>query len=251
MSRISSMKHPLIQQARSADTQFGDLILLQDWAACTWALNAGMALSTVFVCEGDSQKDIAHTLQKKQISFHWTTPGMMQKIKQTKYASPIVALCDPSTLIKDATGNLVLILDQLQDPGNIGTIIRSARAFGVDHIGLVGPNAVFHKKAISASRGHVFTGSYQHFDTVSEASDYYHNNGYRIIRTAMDADIPLHDAAEKIDSPIALVVGNESDGCDSAWSACADHSISIPMDDRVESLNVGVAASLCCYVLRK
>jgi len=251
MSRISSMKHPLVQKARSAGTQFGDSILLQDWAACLWALDAGMTLSTVFVCEGDAQKDITQSLQKQQIPFHWTTPGMMQKIKQTKYASPIVALCDPSTLIKNTTGKLVLILDQLQDPGNIGTIIRSARAFGVDHIGLVGPCALFHKKAISASRGHVFTGSYQCFDTVSEASDYYHTNVYSIVRTAMDANMSLTEAAEAINSSIALVVGNESDGCDSAWSDCANHSISIPMDDRVESLNVGVAASLCCYALSR
>lgn len=249
MTRLSSMKHPLIQKARSAGTHFGDTLLLQDWAACLWALDAGIQLSTVFVVEGEAQTEMVRQLQKRQIAFHWTTPGMMQKIKQTKYTSPILALCESDTLIQSPSGKLILILDQLQDPGNIGAIIRSARAFGVMHVGLVGPCALFHKKAISASRGHVFTGAYQCFDTTQEASDYYHEANYSIVRTAMDSTMTLDQASTHITQAMALVVGNETDGCDQLWSQHADHSISIPMSNSVESLNVSVAASLCCYVL--
>ncbi len=251
MKRITSMKNPLIQQARSATVDAESTrVLLQDWAACRWALDAGLRLEHIFVSDDSSQKaEIERTLKEKEIRYYVVTPGIIQKIKQTKYSSPVVAVCDPSSLIKPPSGSLVLILDQLQDPGNIGTIIRSARAFGVSHCVFVGKSALFHKKTISASRGHVFTGSCQVFETADEAADYCRQAGYTVAFTTMNADMTLSEASSRIKGPLALAFGNEAQGCDEHWASCADTSISIPMNTQVESLNVAVTAGLCCYLL--
>lgn len=249
---ITSIKHPLVQAVKAA-TPYCDTnpSLLQDEAACRWALAAGLTLDPVFVClKTPVQNTIEAWLQDSGIRYVLVSSGIMQKIKQTKYPSPIAALANTNTLLAQPAGTLLPILDNLQDPGNMGTICRSASAFAINHIATMQKAPIFHKKAISASRGHVFNLHYTTYQETTEAALALKQAGYEIWLTCAQGELSLpkiREANAIKDKKIALIIGNETTGGNPSWHPLCDHLLAIPMHPSVESLNAAVAASLCFY----
>ena len=140
---------------------------------------------------------------------------------------------------------LVLVLAGLQDPGNLGTILRSAEAFGAHGIlTLPGTVSAWNSKAVRASAGSVFrlpllaASAVNSIDRLREA-------GLRIFTTTAGAAEP----ADLVDltGPVALLIGNEGNGVPKPLSAMADGALTIPCPGPVESLNAAVAASVLLY----
>lgn len=143
-------------------------------------------------------------------------------------------------------GNL-LILDSIQDPGNLGTIIRSAVAFGVDTI-VASPNTVdvYNTKVLRSSEGMFFNINY----VVTELSDVLPNlRGYDIITTDVNDGEDVSSII--INKPFALIVGNEGAGVSNLVSKYANKTLYIKMNDNCESLNVAIATSIILYELLK
>lgn len=141
----------------------------------------------------------------------------------------------------------ILILDQIQDPGNVGTLLRSALAFGFDGVYFIeGTADPFNDKALRAAKGATFhiplgKGSWSDFfEKVQPHSPY----------TLYRADLNGLDLNKvKIEKPFALILGNEGQGV-SPLAKAASTPITIPMSPRSESLNVAVAGSICMFVMR-
>lgn len=163
------------------------------------------------------------------------TPQKMMAVCYKKDAKPI--------------GNKVLMLDQIQDPGNLGTIIRSAVAFNIDTVILSSDTVdMYNSKVLRASQGMIFNLNIISAD-LETMIDYLKKQGHMIYGTRVDQgkNIKKIEKTEKF----VIIVGNEGNGVKQEILSLCDNYIYIKTNDNCESLNVGVAASIILYELDK
>jgi TrmH family RNA methyltransferase len=133
----------------------------------------------------------------------------------------------------------------IQDPGNLGTIVRSAEAFGANAV-LLGKNTVsqFNAKAIRASAGSLFRMNTVRMP-LATAIPQLRERGVKLVGTSSHKGVPLNEA--DLTGPLALFIGSEGAGLPRELIAELDASVVIPHSPKVESLNAGVAASILFY----
>ncbi len=169
--------------------------------------------------------------------------GLVMLVKKDAFVRPA------DKLLNQPIKRGLLVLNGIQDPGNLGTILRTAEAFGVDGVVLdQGTCDPFNPKVIRATMGAVFAQSiYTVFDLPKWLLSMRHQ--LDIVGTALEDAIHLPDFIQrrKLFSPVALVLGNEGQGLSESVKAVCDHLIYIPMIGQAESLNVGVAAGIMAY----
>ena len=169
------------------------------------------------------------------------TKDIIKKITNTVTPEGIIAICNKK---KDLNlGNKVLYLDRLQDPGNIGTLLRSAVAFNFDTVVLDECVDLYNPKVIRASQGAIF-----YLNILSNSLSELKSLGYKIIGTEMFGT-SLNNYKSN-DSKLVLILGNEGHGVRSEYLEFSDINLTIPMNS-IESLNVGVAGSILMYELNK
>jgi TrmH family RNA methyltransferase len=158
--------------------------------------------------------------------------------------------------LEDIKGeNLFIILfDRPSDCGNLGSIIRSANAFNVDGIFIMGHGAdVYEPKTIRASLGSVFFAKIinpESFETVKEfIGKQKIKNNMSVIGTDSAGDLSIRD--EKINTPVMVIIGNEAKGMSIKLKALCDKIVRIPMGGEVNSLNVSCAASILMWEIYK
>jgi len=152
---------------------------------------------------------------------------------------------DPGERADKAWSALVVVLAGIQDPGNLGTILRSAEAFGADGVvSLPGTVNAWNPKAVRASAGSVFRLPVLEMNE-ADAISQLRQAGIRIIATTVQSAEPA-DLVDLV-GPVALVIGNEGNGVPSDLAMKADGAITIPCPGPVESLNAAVAASVLLY----
>ena len=252
--QISSIKDERIVEARELSTAAGRQLhrkcLLEGDQSIQWALEAHTPVERVFY---DAKLPETHALlqdlRTRNIPCFAVTDGILKKISDTRYVIPFIGVAVPH--VSDVSRkDFVIVLDQVKDHGNIGTIIRTAKAFGIRQVFSTSPDCdLFYKKTIEASRGKVFEVRLQTYSSAAETARALKERGYQLVVTSPHAP-RLQSAAQLRSKPVALVVGNETDGVSSALLEAADLSIQIPMSGRVESLNVGVATGISVYELK-
>ena len=147
-------------------------------------------------------------------------------------------------LAKAQSGPLLAIAG-VQDPGNLGTILRSAEAF--DAAGVVlgeGTVSPFNSKVVRASAGSVFRLSLTRAK-LKDALARFREQGLRLLGTSSHKGVPLSQA--KLDGPLVIFIGSEGAGLPRDLITQMDELVVIPHSSRVESLNAGVAASIVLY----
>lgn len=143
----------------------------------------------------------------------------------------------------------ILILDEIQDPGNLGTIIRSSLAFNIDTI-IMSNDCVdlYNEKVVRSTKGMLFNINIVRRSIIDEI-DKLKNKGYHIIGTSLNANKSINDI--NFANNIALVVGNEGKGIKTEILNATTDNIKIDMNTKCESLNVGVATSILLYEIDK
>ncbi len=146
---------------------------------------------------------------------------------------------------------LGLLLDSVGQPFNVGSIIRTAAAFDVDHVWLCGDTAQpGHPSARKTALGTDRLLTFEHAPAVAAAAQAARADGYRVIAIELAGDaVPLHEAP--LDGDICLAVGNEDHGCSAALLAAADLIAYIPQPGKVGSLNVAAAAAIAMAEVRR
>ncbi len=140
---------------------------------------------------------------------------------------------------------LVIVLAGLQDPGNLGTILRSAEAFGASGvISLPGTVSAWNPKAVRASAGSVFRVPL-HSATADECFSTLREAGVKVLTTTVREAAALDEL--NFFGPVALLIGNEGGGVPAELAARADGAVTIPCPGPVESLNASVAAGVLLY----
>ena len=145
----------------------------------------------------------------------------------------------------DRGGNF-LVLDRLQDPGNIGTIIRTADAAGYKLvIAMKGTADIYSPKTVRAATGSLFRMPVVFMDSSTELVEFTRAAGKKLVATCFDTDRYYFD--EDLTEDIALVIGNEGNGISQEIIESSDLRIKIPMHGNIESLNASVAAGILMY----
>ena len=179
----------------------------------------------------------------------YVTNEIINKISDMESTSNVMALCN--MMDNEIVGEKILMLDDLQDPGNLGTIIRSAVAFNVDTI-VLSPNTVdiYNPKVIRATQGMMFHTNIVIKD-LSEAIKTFKEQEIPIYGTRVDYGEDVRTLKEKDRKKYCLIMGNEGNGVKREILDMCDSYLYIEMNEVVESLNVGVATSIILYELNK
>ncbi len=167
--------------------------------------------------------------------------GILAVVKQLGYG------------LKDLTDGdcpLMVILENLQDPGNLGTILRTAEAAGVTGILLSqGCADIYNPKVTRSTMGSIFRVPFVYTDDLKGAIARLKERGVRMLAAHLDGSIGLYEAS--FTAPAAILIGNESRGLTEETAALADQAIRIPMSGSVESLNAAVATAVCLFEARR
>lgn len=253
-THITSIKDDKIIRARLLQTSKGRLaekkILLEGKEQILWAMQNSCQIDHVFVHDKEKNSEFCKELRSKNLNLYFCSDGILKKITDTSYLVPFVAVANGMDPQKGFQNDFVVVLDGLHDFGNIGTIIRTAAAFGIYNFVATDENLDFsYKKTIDSSRGTVFSSRLHRFESGTEAIHHLKAAGYQIAVTTPHAST-MQSFAKVEQKPIALVLGNETTGVSDEVMSQADIKIQIPMSGPVESLNVGVAAGISLYEMK-
>lgn len=147
------------------------------------------------------------------------------------------------------SGNRIVILDDVQDPGNLGTIIRSCVAFNVDTLVLYRGCDLYNSKVIRATQGMLFNLNIINISNIEDFVVDLKKDGYTIFSTNVNNGKSLKSIEKSL--KFAIIMGNEGNGVRDSVSCLADRNLYIDMNPSCESLNVGVATSIILYELDK
>ena len=253
MKTIQSIKDQQIILAREVKTQKGrktrQRMLLEGEQIIDWALDHQITIHFLLVAKGTAPQSI-QKYTNQGIEIYETSPGILKKVTGRNYLIPVIGVGEFPSTDGAVDKNFVLVLDDVKDYGNIGTIIRTCHAFGINKIiSTTADFDLFHKKTIEASRGSVFATHLEPFSSGKEVLQALHNRGYQIVATSPRGS-SVQSMVELEQKPVALVVGNESHGVSPTIEEMADYLIQIPMSSEIESLNVGVATGISVYEIK-
>ena len=181
------------------------------------------------------------------IDTYIVTNDIMAKISNQKSVPKVIGVC--KKLDKKSISGRILILDQIQDPGNLGTIIRSANAFDFKNIILTNNSVdLYNEKVIRSSEGMLFSLNVIR-QSLEETILFLKESNYQIIGTDVNNGKLIKDI-EILDN-VAIIIGNEGNGMSNELKTICSDFIHIPISDSCESLNAGVAASIIMYEVNK
>ena len=175
---------------------------------------------------------------------------LFDKLAQTVTSQGILAVVAKAVVRKEdfigLPGSNFIVLDRLQDPGNIGTILRTADAAGYRlAILMKGTADVYAPKVVRAATGSLFRMPVVSMTSTEELVEFTRAAGKKLTATCLDAQRCYYD--EDLTHDIALVIGNEGSGVAPALIESSELRIKIPMQGNIESLNAAVAAGVLMY----
>lgn len=255
---ITSRRHALVARCRDAADGHTDELLLEGPHLVAEGLAAGLSLAEILVAEGaDMRPDIralVARLHEAGAPLHWVTPSVLDAASPTRTPTGIVALTTHALVDLDGLLSpppaLVTVAIGVQDPGNVGTLVRSSEAAGATGLLAAGQTAhPFGWKALRGAMGSSLRLPIARDGDVLGAIRALQARGLRVVALAADAATRLGDA--DLAGPLAVCAGAEGAGLPRDVVAAADLTVRIPMRPPVESLNVGVATSLVLFEIAR
>lgn len=217
------------------------------------ALTAGAPLDVVYVSPGAEERcpDVLDACVRRGIRVAPLAPGVMDRVADTVTPQPVLAVARmPTVASEEIDPSLVVVLVDVREPGNAGTILRSAEAAGASAVifcrGSVDPYA---PKVVRASAGALFHVPVVKGARPSEVLGVLARRGVRRVGTAARGGLDYEQADWS--PPCALVLGNEAWGLPREIEDAVDDWVTIPMVGRSESLNVAMAASVLLFEARR
>ena len=245
-SRVKQLRRAFKDAAPNSDGE----VAVEGMHMVEEAIRSGLRISTVYFSE--SARERAHKLLP-QLSSHTETLLLPDVVFETAVPTEtpqgIAALVRAKSFtlekILAADHALLLVLAGLQDPGNLGTIARSAEAFGAQGLLLAeGTVSPWNWKALRASAGSLLRIPLAETDLATAFRE-LKSRKIRILATSSHRGTPLPQV--ELAGAVALLIGNEGAGLSKAVMAQADEIVAIPQAEHVESLNAAIAASVVLY----
>ncbi len=199
--------------------------------------------------DDDRTRCVLEEAAAQQLKLYCVSDAVMKKIADTDTPQGIIAVCKVQDVTLDkllSKGEMLLVLDRVGDPGNLGTMLRTADAAGIGGVVLLkGCVDIYAPKTVRSSMGSLFhvpvVSGVAEDKFIAEAKD----AGYELLVTSLEGADNLYKA--DLGGRIAFVMGNEAGGVSASLLERADKRVFIPMAGRAESLNVAMAAGIVMF----
>ena len=170
---------------------------------------------------------------------------LFSQLSSTENTQGVIAVANINNCVNDINGDFYLLCDKVQDPGNLGTIIRTAHAAGVNGIILTkGTVDIYNDKTIRSTMGSIFYTPII-YDNDLTLLKKLKDDGFSLVATSLEESKNFFE--EDLSGKVILSVGNEGNGISEEIFELADKKVKIPMPGGAESLNVGVATSIILF----
>lgn len=251
--KIKYTKSLLKTKGRNKEKKF----IIEGYRILTLALECDAKLEYVFINEDfekkQEHKKLLEELEGKNIKIYKTSNKIFLDMVDTENTQGILAVLGykERDLVNNINQNdkFVLILDRIQDPGNMGTIIRTADSAGVDAIILLkGCVDIYNPKVIRSTMGSIFDMNIIQ-TTQDEAVNFLKSNNFDIVSSYLQTENYYNETT--YDGKIALVIGNEANGINDELITKSDKLIKIPIYGKAESLNAAISAAILMYEIKK
>ncbi len=252
-SAVLALRHQKVQRlrrllsrrtAREADGVF----VVEGVKVLSEALDAGVGVESVYVAAGSAVEPVAQRAYDAGARLYELAPGVLERVADTVTPQPVMAVVPfvdrPLAAVRGAA--LLVVAVDVRDPGNAGTILRSAEAAGAGGVLFCDGSVDFYNpKTVRASAGSLF-----HVPVVAGGDPVVvlrEMATWGVQRLATTATGGLDYTEIDLTGPVAFVLGNEANGLSSELEELLDNRVTIPIVGRSESLNVGMAAAVLCF----
>jgi TrmH family RNA methyltransferase len=258
---LASPSNPRIKAAaRLRDRRERDrsgLTLIDGARELRHALEGGVEVVEAFVCEplvaGEDARVALGALRSRGVPLATTTEAAFAKLAFGDRAEGLLAVVRAPTLALDGltlpADPLIVVIEGVEKPGNLGAILRSADGAGVDAVIAASPRTdLANPNVIRASAGTIFTVPMAEAET-DDVLRWLREHGLRIVAARVDA--PLAYTELDLTGPVAIVLGSEAAGLTDAWLGADIEAVHLPMLGVADSLNVSVTAAILAYEARR
>ncbi|MFI3163278.1 MAG: RNA methyltransferase [Bacillota bacterium] len=248
MEKITSTNNEkIISDAKLKDKKHRDargVYIVEGIKMATEAVKYNQSIEKCYVCEGSEGLEIISTLEKSGVPVFLLAKHVFSKISQTVTPQGVILVIKiPAEKFETLVGNC-LLLENLQDPGNVGTLIRTAVAAGVTDCFLVSCADCYSQKAVRSSMSGIYNINIHLSNNLPEEIFTSH--------VVYCGDMGGEDvfSLENFSHKYVVCVGNEGNGVSKELKAKSHKIVSIPMDDKIESLNAAISGGLLLYTLK-
>ncbi|HHN47351.1 MAG TPA: RNA methyltransferase [Bacteroidales bacterium] len=255
LEKISSFQNPrvkdIVKMHRSKVRREKGLMLVEGLREVLLAIDAGFETEFLMVCPALFQEEYllpAQNLITEQTCFE-VSKGIFAKMAYREKSDGILAVMRTSANkleeIKLSTNPLLIVLESVEKPGNLGAILRTADAANADAVLVCDPlTDVFNPNVIRSSLGCVFTRQLATC-TSEQALDWLRKNEIEPLATSLSGT--KHHYQCNLKKPLAFILGTEADGLSNFWLSNVKLHVKIPMHGTIDSLNVSVSTAILLY----
>ena len=254
MQRISSKDNSLIKHIKKLKEkkyrqQYGEYVV-EGLKLIKEAINENAKIRKIIICESEDNTEMIENHLRYEIARFdcvLVPHNIFKTLSDVETPQGIMAIIEKSHASKkiDFNTDIIVALDDVQDPGNLGTILRTIDSIGLKQV-LVSKNTVdcYNSKVIRSTMGAIFRVNVIECDDLCNTLTLTKNNGFKIMVTSLKAKKSIYDV--KYQKKV-IVVGNEANGVSESVIKLADEKLIIPMRGKTESLNVAVATGVILY----
>ena len=249
---ITSPQNPRIKElaslgSKSSERRKRARFLVEGTRECRAALKAGFEFETLYIVPGLSDEKFISSLKADNVIT--ISPLVYEKVAYRGTTEGVIAIVRHKELKLDdiilSENPLVIVLESVEKPGNLGAILRTADAAKADAVIICDPlTDLYNPNTIRSSLGGIFTNQVVACSS-EETYKWLKKNKIQIFTAELQASDWYHLTDMK--KPMAIVMGTESDGLKEFWRERADQRIKIPMRGELDSLNVSVSTAIICF----
>jgi RNA methyltransferase, TrmH family len=257
LKKITSLQNPVIKnilllEEKPRERRQQNLAVVEGLREVTLAISSGFTVPMILYCPQFLESpDLDSLLKGLSSSFELVgiTPEIFNKLAYRKDTGGIIATVVPKRMqfhdLHPGPRPLFLVLETVEKPGNLGAILRTADAAHLDAVIICDPQTdIYNPNAIRSSLGCIFSMPIV-TTTTEHAILWFRENGIRTFGTSLTADRFYHETEYKL--PAAIIMGSEAFGLTRKWLDEADELVKIPMQGKVDSMNVSASAAVVVF----
>jgi TrmH family RNA methyltransferase len=257
MIRLTGSQNPLIKEVRSLknkrDREEKSLYFIEGTRFTSEAVDERADIRYIVASEtffsGGGSDELIKKIEDAALNCYVVPDSLFASMSDTQSPQGILAVLGlERKQLSDAelSGGLLVILDTIKDPGNMGTIIRTADAAGC--VGVIVPDGcvdVFNPKVLRSTMGSVFHLPVYHCGSITEAMNIARKNGFLLCASHLEGSVSIYEA--DLSGNVAFIIGSEAEGISTETAENSDLLVKIPMPGSAESLNASVAAGVMIF----